>query len=57
MLDTPPQDKLYKYLHVCNAWEKSCIMMIMGGSKMCKTEYDLKAIMYPVYDTATITTQ
>ena len=54
MLDTPPQDKLYKYLH---AWVKSCIMMTMGGSKMCKTEYDLKAIMYPVYDTATITTQ
>ena len=25
--------------------------MIMGGSKMLKTEYDLKAIMYPDYDT------
>ena len=26
-------------------------MMIMVGSKMYKTEYDLKAIMYPAYDT------
>ena len=26
-------------------------MMIMGGSKMSKTEYDLKAMMYPAYDT------
>ena len=26
-------------------------MMIMEGSKMFKTEYDLKAMMYSVYDT------
>ena len=26
-------------------------MMIMEGSKMSKTEYDLKAIMYSAYDT------
>ena len=52
MLDgTPPQEKLYRHLHVLNACEQSCIMMIMGGSKMFKTEYDLKAIMYPAYDT------
>ena len=51
MLDTPPQDKLHKYLHVYTACEQSCIMMIMGGSKMSKREYDLKAIMYPAYDT------
>ena len=44
MLDTPPQDKLYRRLQVFNACEHSCIMMIMGGSKMSKTEYDLKAI-------------
>ena len=25
-------------------------MMIMEGSKMSKTEYDLKAIMYSAYD-------
>ena len=25
--------------------------MIMAGSKISKTEYDLKAMMYPVYDT------
>ena len=51
MLDTPPQNKLYRHLHVVNACVQSCIMMIMGGSKMSKTEYDLKAIMYPAYDT------
>ena len=52
MLDgTPPQEKLYMHLHVLSACEQSCIMMIMGGSKMFKTEYDLKAIMYPAYDT------
>ena len=44
MLDTPPQDKLYRRLHVFNVREHSCIMMIMGGSKMSKTEYDLKAL-------------
>ena len=26
-------------------------MMIMEGSKMSKTEYDLKAILYSAYDT------
>ena len=26
-------------------------MMIMEGSKVYKTEYDLKAIMYSAYDT------
>ena len=51
MLDAPPQDKIYKHLHVFNACEQSCIMMTMGGSKMSKTEYDLKAVMYPWYDT------
>ena len=45
MLDTPPQDKLYRRLQFFNACEQSCIMMIMGGSKMSKTEYDLKAIL------------
>ena len=44
MLDIPLQDKLYRRLQVFNACEHSCIMMIMGGSKMSKTEYDLKAI-------------
>ena len=44
MLDTPPQDKLYRRLQVFNACEHSCIMMIVGGSKMSKTEYDFKAI-------------
>ena len=44
MLDTPPQDKLYRRLQVFNACEHSCIMMIMGDSKMSKTENDLKAI-------------
>ena len=34
-----------------NACEQSCIMMIMEGSKMFKTEYDLKAIMHPAYYT------
>ena len=29
----------------------SSIMMMMGGSNMAKTEYDIKAIMYPAYDT------
>ena len=43
-LDTPPQDKLYRRLQVSNACEHSWIMIIMGGSKMSKTEYDLKAI-------------
>ena len=44
VLDTPPKDKLYRHLQFFNAYEHSCIMMIMGGSKMAKTEYDLKAI-------------
>ena len=51
MLGTPPQDKLHKHLHISNACEHSWIMMLMVGSKMYNTEYDLKAIMYPVYDT------
>ena len=51
MLDTPPQDKLDKHLYVFNACQQSCTMMIMVGSKMSKTEYDLKVKMYPVYDT------
>ena len=44
MLDTPPKDKLYRRLQVFNACDHSWIMMIMGGSTMSKTEYDLKAI-------------
>ena len=51
MLGTPPQDRLLRHLYVLNVCEHSCIMMIIGGSKMYETEYDLKAIMYPVYDT------
>ena len=52
MLDTPPQDKLHKHLHISNACEHYCIMVIMvGSSKMSQTEYDIKAIMYPAYDT------
>ena len=51
MLGTLPQDKLHKHLHIINACEHSWIMMIMVGNKMSKTEYDLKAIMYPAYDT------
>ena len=51
MLDTPPQDKVYRHLYVLNACEQSCIMMIMVGNKMSKTKNDLKAIMYPAYDT------
>ena len=47
MLDTPQQDKLYKHLYMLNPCEQSCIMMIRGGSKMSKTEYDLEAIIYP----------
>ena len=52
MLDTPPRDKPYKHLHVHNAREQFCIMMIMGGSKLSKIEYDLKAIMHPAHDGA-----
>ena len=51
MLDTPPQDQLHKHLYFFNACEHSWIMMIMIGSKMFKIEYDIKAIMYPAYDT------
>ena len=51
MLGTPPQDKLHKNLHISNAYEHPWIMMVMVGSKMSKAEYDLKAIMYPAYDT------
>ena len=49
MLDTPPQDRFHKHLHIFNACEHPCIMMV--DSKMSKTEYELKAIMYPAYDT------
>ena len=38
MLNTPPQDKIYKHLHVFNACEQSFIMMIMGGSKLSKKQ-------------------
>ena len=52
MLNTSPQNNLHNHLHLFNACEQSCIiMMIMGSSKMSK-EYDLKAIMYPAYDTS-----
>ena len=51
MLGTPPQDTLHRHLHISNACEHSWIMIIMVGSKMYNTEYDLKAIMYPAYDT------
>ena len=51
MLGTPPPDKLHKHLHISNACEHFWIMMIMVGSKMYKTEYDLKAILNPAYDT------
>ena len=44
MLGTPPQNKLFRRFQVFNACEHSCIMMIMGGSKLSKTEYDLKVI-------------
>ena len=37
--------------HVFNACEQSCIMLMMGGNKMFKTEYDLKAILNSAYDT------
>ena len=50
MLDTPPQDKLQKHLHIFNACEHSFIMMITVGSKMSKTKYDLKTIMYHARD-------
>ena len=52
MLGTPPQDMLHKHLYISNACEHSWIMMIMVGSKMYKTEYDFKVIMYPAYDTS-----
>ena len=32
-----------KHLHIFNACEHSYIVMIMVGSQMSKTEYDLKA--------------
>ena len=44
MLDTPPRDKLYRRLQVFNACEHSCIMMVLGGIKLSKTQCDLKAI-------------
>ena len=49
MLITHPQDTLQN-VHVVNAHEQSCMMMIMEGSKMSQTEYDLKDIMYSAYE-------
>ena len=51
VLGTPPQGKFHRHLHVLNACEQSSIMMIMRDSKMPITESDLRAIMYPAYDT------
>ena len=34
MLDTPPQDKPHKHLHILNVCEHSCIMMMLVGSKV-----------------------
>ena len=41
MLDTPPQNQFHKYLHIFNASEHSCIMMIMVDGIMSITECDL----------------
>ena len=51
MFDTPTRDQLYKHWDDFNACEQSYNMIIMGGSKMPKTEYDHTAIMHPAYDT------
>ena len=51
MLNTPPQDKLHKHWHISNTCERSCIMTMMVGNKMSKTEYALKSVTYPAYDT------
>ena len=48
MLYTPPQDKLCRRLHVFNACEHSCIMMIMRGSKW----YDKEGLRRCLCDTA-----
>ena len=53
MLTTLPQDTLQMCVCACvlvcvcvvNAYEQSCMMMIMEGSKMSKTEYELKALI------------
>ena len=50
MLNTPPQDTLQTFICIQSLWAV-LQMMIMEGSKMSKTEYDLKAIMYSAYDT------
>ena len=44
MLDTPSQNKLHKHVYIFSACEHIWAMMIMVGSKLSKTEYDLKAI-------------
>ena len=46
-----PHKTPYKHLHVVNAHEQSCMMMVMEGSKMSQAEYDLKAMMYSAHDT------
>ena len=38
-------------LYVFNASEQICMMMIMRGSSMHKSEHNPKAIMYPAYGT------
>ena len=43
----PPDLSPYVY----DASEKSCIITIMEGKSMQKTEYHMKAIMYPAYGT------
>ena len=32
-----------------NVFEQLCMMTMMRGSSMSKTEYDLKSFMYPIY--------
>ena len=48
MLNTPPRDTLEPFLYI------QCLWVVLhnddNGSKMSKTEYDLKAIMYSAYD-------
>ena len=39
------------HLQIFNACKHFCLMKIIVGSKMSKTEYDLKAMVYPAYDT------
>ena len=37
-------------LNTYNPIYESCVMMIMEDSELSKIEYDLKAMMYSVYD-------